>query len=142
MIISIDTDRVAKLKVEGDKIVLEPEGEETLIELFKLQETIEEAIKSAKEKIKTTALALNPNFTSIQGDKVKVAFRSYGSRFKIDLSRLQELPKEFYDVKTTYSPNIKNVEEFIDQNGAPPLGILENEREKQLQVTIKGAKHE
>lgn len=141
MKISVDTDRVADLQKNGDKILFSPEGEQTLIELYKLAATVEDAIHSAKKQLAESALKLDPNFTSIQGDNVKVAFRAYGARFRIDETRLQEIPKEFYKTKTSYSPEPKAIESFIDEHSAPPIGIIENTREKQIQVRIKGVKN-
>lgn len=140
MILVVDTDKVASMSQDGDKILLNAEGEQLLIDLYKIQETVEQAIHDAKEKIKESALAIDPNFLSIQGDKVKISYRAYGARFSIDPTLVDQLPKEMYKVKTTYSPELKAVESFIEEKGGLPVGINENIREKQIQVTIKGAK--
>lgn len=140
MILVVDTDKVASMSQDGDKILLNAEGEQLLIDLYKIQETVEQAIHDAKEKIKESALAIDPNFLSIQGDKVKISYRAYGARFSIDPTLVDQLPKEMYKVKTTYSPELKAVESFIEEKGGLPVGINENIREKQIQVTIKGVK--
>jgi hypothetical protein len=45
-----------------------------------------------------------------------------------------------YETKVSYSVNTKTVEEFLKQNGALPLGIIEPERPKKLKVSLKGEK--
>jgi hypothetical protein len=137
MKIEVDIDKISQLVKKSTDIFLSPEGENELVELYKLQEMIEKAIHDAKANLAKKALKLDPDFRSIQGDKVKVAYRAYGSRYRIDLSLLQQLPGNFYKSKTTYSPIPSEVDQFVNEHGTPPMGIIENTREKQLQVTIK-----
>ena len=137
MILTIDTNILGKLSQDGDKILMDAEGEKTLVSLYQIADLVEQAIHDAKEKIKESALALDPNFLSIQGDKVKVSYRAYGARFSVDSTLVDQLPKEMYKVKTTYSPEADQVEAFINEKGGLPIGINENVREKQIQVTIK-----
>ena len=78
MKITIDLDHINRL-IQGSKgIVLDHDSEKSILELLKLQETIENAIKVAKTKIKETALELDPNFKAIHSDNLKIAYRAYG----------------------------------------------------------------
>lgn len=134
----IDIEKLKKLKAESDKIFLEPEGEEILVELLELQEQVEEAIKAAKVKLEETALKLNPLFSSIQADKIKVFYRAYGTKYIIDESKIRFIPKELYTSKTTYTPESDAIDKFIDQNkGKIPDGIIEPERQKQISFSLK-----
>lgn len=138
MKITIDLDQI-KSWVEGaDKITVTPEAEGAILNLYKVADQIELAIKEAKERIKQSALELTPDFKSVHGDNLSVAFRAYGSRFKIDESYLNTVPKELYKVKTTISPVPTEVEKFADaHDGKLPMGIIEMDREKQLVITVK-----
>ena len=140
MIIQIDTQKVADLSKDGDKILFSSDGEKSLAELYEMQALVEQALADAKKRIQESALKLDPNFTSIQGDRVKVSYRSYGARYRIDQSKISEIPKDFYETTVRYSPVVKVIEEFVDKQGALPVGVLENAREKQIQITIKEAK--
>lgn len=140
MLIQINTEEIAKLVADGDKIFLSPDGEAPLVELLKLQKTVEEAIDITRKQLEETALAINPNFSSIQGDKVKVYYRKYGSQYTIDPSHIAELPEKLYKTQVKYSANKVAIEEFLKEHGGLPLGINEPERTKQLSITLKGSK--
>lgn len=140
MIIQIDTQKIADLSKDGDKILLSAEGEKSIAELYEMQALIEQAVSDAKKNIQEAALKLDPNFTSIQGDRVKVSYRAYGARYRIDQSMIAEIPKDFYETTVRYSPVVKTIESFVDKQGALPVGVIENAREKQIQITIKETK--
>jgi len=133
----IDIDKLNQLVVEGDKILFTAEGEAVLLELFKIQDQVEEAFKAVKLKIAETALKQDPNFTSIQGAKIKVFYRSYGSKYKIDASLVDQVPKELYEVKVSYSAKSKEIDNYAEEHGGVPYGIIETEREKQISITQK-----
>src|SRR3990172_13329347 len=103
----IDIEKLDSLKKTADKIFLEPKGEEVLLRLLEIQQQVEDAIDAAKVKLEETALKLDPNFSSIQADKIKVYYRQYGARFKIDESKIKDLPKELYNEKVSYLPVVE-----------------------------------
>jgi len=138
----IDLDNLNKLVSKADGIFFTPEGEETLIELYAIQERVEEAITAAKAAILKTALKTDPNFSTIQGDKVKVAYRVYGAKYRIDEPMLPEIPKELYSVKTSYSVDSKKVDKWFDEHKGLPIGIIEPERERVISITLKGDKND
>ena len=135
----IKIENLEKLVADADQILLTPEAESVLLQLLDIQEQVEAAIDEAKKKLEVSALAKNPNFKSIQADKVKVFYRSYGSRYKIDESLLQYIPKDLYTTKTVYSANEKEIEEYTVKNGFPQ-GVIEPERPKQMSFSKKKAK--
>lgn len=138
MKVVIDTDQITLLKDKADKIFFDPKGEDVIIELYELQAQIEEAIKQAKLKIETEGLKLDPEFSSIKSDRIKIMYRSYGSRYKIDQSRINELDKSLYKTKTTYVPDVKAIDSYIESNdGKIPLGIESPDRIKQVSIKIK-----
>ena len=134
---TIDVEKLEQLKLEADKIFISAEGEQVLLDLLEIQKQVEDAIDTAKAKLEETALKLNPNFKSIQSDKIKVYYRSFGSQYKIDESLIAELPKEFYEVKHSYSPNAEAIEKFVQEKGGLPMGVIEPERPKKITFTLK-----
>lgn len=134
---NIDIEFLDKIKLEADRIFLEPEGEETLVKLLEIQTQVEQAIDAAKVKLADAALKLNPNFSSIQGDKVKVYYRAYGSRYKIDESLIDQIPIELYTKKLVYTPVAEAIEEWTKQHEGMPIGIIEPERSKSLSFSLK-----
>lgn len=140
--IQIDIDRLEELKSQADQIFLTPEGEEVLVKLLEIQSQVEKAIEEAEAKLESTALKINPNFTSIQGDKVKVYYRAYGAKFYIDEVQINLAPKELYSVesKIVYKIDTKAVEDWVDEHGGMPTGIKEVERTKSIKFSLKGVK--
>ena len=130
---------VAKLKENADQIFIDPKAEEVLIQLLEAQKQVADAIDQAKKKLEEKALKLNPNFSSIQADKVKVFYRSYGQRYYVDEANINMAPKELYtaESKITYKIDTKALEKWVDEKGGMPTGIKEYERPKTLSFSLK-----
>lgn len=133
----IDIEKLNELKADAGKIFLTPTGEDTLVQLLEIQAQVEAAIDEAEKILEEAALKLDPNFTSIQADKIKVFYRAYGTKYAIDESHLEDVPKELYTTKTSYLPDSKAIEKYTDENKGLPLGIVEKERTKSLKFTLK-----
>lgn len=142
MKITIDTDEVKKLTTDSKNILLSPEAENSILALLDIQEQIELAIDEAKKSIEEEALKLNPNFSSVKSDKVKVFYRAYGARFLIDESKLEQLPVDFYTKVTKISANTKAIEKYEKENETVPDGVIETERKKSISISKIGAKDE
>jgi hypothetical protein len=134
---NIDIEKLKDLIPEADKIFLSPDGEEVLIKLLEIKQQVENAIEAAKGMLEKKALELNPNFSSIQADKVKVYYRAYGAKYKIDLVNIEKCPKNFYKVRTVYDVIAKEVEKWTESHKGLPLGINEIERPKSLSFSLK-----
>lgn len=138
-IITIDLSNLEKLVQDADKILMEPDGEQVLVDLLSIRDRVEDAIKRAKEKLSASALAINPDFKSVQADRVKVSFRAYTARYGIDQQNLDQLPEGFYKKTEVvrYTANSKEIDKFYKAHGALPLGVYEREREKKLSFDFK-----
>lgn len=122
---------------EGDTIIATPKAEDALVALLTLREQVEAAIDEAKARIEEAALKLNPNFTSVRSDKVKAFYRMHGSKYAVDPSKVQFLPKEVYTTKVSYSVQAKPLEKFVkEHDGKFPDGILIKERTKSLTLSL------
>jgi hypothetical protein len=136
---TIDIENLTQLVAKADEIVFSPEGEETLLKLLELQEQIEAAIDEAKKKIEETALKANPNFSSVQGSKVKAYYRSFGTKYHADENTIDEAPKELYTVETkvTFKIDSAAVDAWIEKNGSTPKGIIPANRTKVISIQKK-----
>ena len=142
MKITIDTDEVKKLTADAKNILLSAEAENSILALLDMQEQIELAIDEAKKSIEEEALKINPNFSSVKSDKVKVFYRAYGARFLIDESKLKQLPIDFYTKVTKISANAKAIERYEKENETILDGVIETERKKSISISKIGAKDE
>lgn len=135
----IDLEKLNELVVKSGDIFLTAKGESVLIDLLDIQQKVEDAITEAKTKLEAAALAANPNFTSIQANKIKVYYRSFGQKYYIDEAQITLAPKELYtaEQKTTYKIDTKAVEKWIDAHGGMPTGINEVERKKTITFSLK-----
>jgi len=138
----IKLENLSQLVADSKNIIFSADAEDTLVNLLNIQKQVEDAINQAKKNIEEAALKLNPNFSSVQGDKVKVFYRSYGSKYKIDESLVDQIPAELYSVKKSYSANTKAIETFAETNKGLPIGIIEPDRPKTISISLKGEVHE
>lgn len=136
----IDIEKLKELNREADKIFLTPQGEDVLVQLLEIRDQVEQAINEAEAKLEETALKIDPNFTSIQADRVKVFYRAYGLKYKVDESRVDSIPKELYKTVTKYSPDSKAIEKWTEEHKGLPEGIIETERTKSLKFSLKNEK--
>lgn len=138
----IKLETLNELVADSKNIIFSADAENTLVTLLGIQKQVEDAIDQAKKNIEQAALKLNPNFSSVQGDKVKVFYRSYGSKYKIDESFIDQIPVDLYSIKKSYSANTKAIETFVESNKGLPIGIIEPERPKSISISLKGEAHE
>lgn len=135
----INIEDIDQLVKDADKIFLSPEGEKELVKLLNIRKQVDEAIELAEKKLEEAALKINPNFSSIQSDKVKVYYRAYGAQYYLDETQINLTPKELYttESKVVYKIDSKLVEKWVDQHKGMPAGIKEVERIKQLKFKLK-----
>lgn len=141
----IDLEKLNELVVKADEIFLTAKGEQVLVDLLTIQGQVEAAIDEAKAKLEAAALKVDPNFSSIQADKIKVYYRAFGSKYYVDEANINLAPKEFYTVesKVTYKIDTKALEKAIDASGKVPAGIIEVDRKKAITFSLKkGGKHD
>jgi hypothetical protein len=138
---TIDLEELDKLITEADKIFLTPEGENVLLKLLEIKQQVEEAIDAAGKKLEEAGLKANPNFTSIQADKVKVYYRAWGTKYFIDETMAEQVPVELYqkEIKTIYKVDSDKVDDWTQQHGGLPVGIKEGQRDKKITFSLKAA---
>ncbi len=137
MKIEIDTEKIDVLVNESGNIIFTPDAENAILQLLELQGSIEEAITAAKGEIEKKALAHNKNFNSVSSNKLRVGYRVFGNKYRIDESRLDSIPKHLYKTEVKFSPISEEIDKYVNEVGSVPLGIEEPERKKQITITLK-----
>lgn len=128
---------IADLKKDSDKIFLNPEGEEILISIIEAEKQLQEIKDEIKSKLEQSALKLDPHFSSIQSDRVKVFYREYGSKYYVDESMVDMIPEGLINKEIRYQVDSKAVEKWSDDHKGLPVGIKEVERAKTLSFSVK-----
>lgn len=136
----IDIEKLNDLTTKADGIFLGPDGEEALVQLLEIQTQVENAIVEAKQKLEAKAMELDPNFSSIQGDRIKVSYRFYGSKYYLEDDKIDQVPGELYKTTTRYSIDAKALGEYLKEKPGLPVGIKEVERKKSLTFSLKETK--
>lgn len=136
----IDIEKLNDLTEKAGDIFLGPDGEEALVQLLEIQTQVENAIVEAKQKLEAKAMELDPNFSSIQGDRVKVSYRFYGSKYYLEDDKIDQVPEELYKTTTRYSIDTKALGEYLKEKPGLPVGIKEVERKKSLTFSLKETK--
>jgi len=141
--ITIDLEEIGQVVKQADEILLSPAGERNLLKILDAEEALKEFRHQAEVLLEQKAKKIDRNFNIIRGDEVKVQYRSYGTRYKVDESNLDKLPRQLYKKLVRYNPVTKEIDRFYDENGNLPLGIIEHEREKKIYINrVKGSKDE
>lgn len=140
--ITINLGNLEKITAEADKIFLSPAAEKEIIKVIELQKQVDDALETMKKAVEAAGLALNPNFTSIQADRLKAYYRAYGSKYLLDESQINLVPKELYTVesKVTYKIDSDAVEKWAESHKGMPAGINEvpvEKRPKKLTFALK-----
>lgn len=127
-----------ELLVAGAKAVtMNPRGEELLMKLLELQAKVDEAVKQCKSVLQVAIQEVDPDLTSISSDNLKVMYRVYGAKYGLNEMLIDQLDPKFYTAKTVYSPNSVEIEKEIKINGNLPNGIIINDRQKTVSISLK-----
>lgn len=133
----IEIEKLDNLIADADKVFIDPEAEKVLLKFLEIKDQVDAAEKAIKEKLEEVALRINPNFQSLKSDNLKVYYRQYGPRYKLDESLIDKTPKELYKKEMKYSIIPKEVDTWTKQHDGMPIGIIENERPKSLSFSRK-----
>lgn len=128
---------LADLTQDADKIFFSPDGEDALAEFMTGLEKVARAELAIKTVLEQRALEMNPNFSTIVGNKVAVSYRQYGARYTFEPGLEQEVPEQLVKVEIKRSLDPKAVENYINETGGMPYGVQEKDREKKISITLK-----
>lgn len=133
--IIVKPDEINQLVIESGKLVFKPEAEAELIKLLELQEKIDEAVKTVKQTIAEAGESILPEFTGVQGSKIKCIYRAYGSKYGLDKDQ-PDLNEKFYKTSTRLNADAKAIEDHMKETGKTPSGVFENPRTKTLSISF------
>lgn len=159
-IVSVDLNELGMLVENGKDILFTPTAESALLRLLELEEMVDRAIDNAKEMIRVAAEKYNPNFSSVQSDKIKVMYRYYGGKYEIDINvDPATIDPDLVELKTTYTlkPGIvfnslsmesqkmfdkkvsaslvsKEIDKRLAKEDSMPKGIVAKPRVKQMSI--------
>lgn len=138
MKISIDTGKFKLPKREPDKkglLPLSDTDEKILKKVIEAKAAIQAVEDDLKEKMAARLQEMGPNVTGFRGVAVKIGYRFFGAKYRIDDTLVSQLDPAFYSSKTSYSPQTKAIEKFEESTGNLPLGVDRRDRNKT--ITIK-----
>lgn len=136
MQITFDTDLLAEVKEESGNLFLTPEASDKIASFLEFKKQIELFEDEMKEEIKKRASEFDPNFKSITGDKCRVSYREFGTKYTIDPSLTKEMDVSLFDIDVKFKPNSVAIESFVKENGGIPYGVIEKERNKSISITL------
>jgi len=137
MKMTIDLDNLKKIAKKGKDIFLKPEAEKELLKISFAIAELEEIYKEAKLELEKAALKKNPNFSSIESDKVKIFYRAFGQRFRLDEAVIKEVSSEMYSQSIKYSLDVKEIDRYFKEHKTLPYGINAVDRKKQITFKAK-----
>lgn len=134
MIITIDTDDIVITAKDGGKFVFNKNAEDKLEKLLEIKDKLDNVIEQVKGNLETNGLKLNPDFSGVRGDKIKVEYRAFGALYKLVDPKKASL--DFYKTKTTYSLNTDLVSAYVENHdGKLPDGIEKVKRQKKISIS-------
>jgi hypothetical protein len=134
MIITIDTDDIIITAKDGGKFVFDKTAEDKLEKLLEIKDKLDNVIEQVKSNLETNGLKLNPDFSGVRGDKIKVEYRAFGALYK--LVDPKNASPDFYKTKTTYSLNTELVSAYAENHdGKLPDGIEKVKRQKKISIS-------
>jgi hypothetical protein len=141
--VSIDMNHVMQLAEDGKNLVFNPNAEEAILQLLELQNAIDSVISMVKNGITDQALAYNPAFTSVSGDKIKATYSAAGAKYGVDFNKVKHPRAPFFNRKVTYSLDTKLVEKYeMKHKGRLPVGVFKRDRNKNLTFRLKAGSNE
>lgn len=135
-LLTVDLDKLTELVARGSDLFITPDAETAILDLYAIQRTVESHVEALKEALAVEGERQNPNFTSIKGDQVKVAYRQYGGKYGVDDSLADQIPEGLVKTKITRTVDTKEVDKWAEKNEGLPLGIVERARAKTISITI------
>jgi len=137
MKITIDTkefenmDTIFDHNMKMNSLFLSEEAEDFLLEILEWKEKVDGLYEKARERMKEEA-EKRKGFKSIKSKNIKISYRFFGSKYKIDDSKIDQIPKEFYKKSVRYNPKAREIDDFVEEKGKLPFGVDETKRHKQL----------
>lgn len=141
VVVKINPAEIATLQQDGKSIVFNPNAEDAIIRLLKIQKEVDGAMEWLKSEIERQALEFNPNFSAIKGERLKVNYSASGAKYK-DNGEAKFHSTKFWKKKITYTLDSKAIDVHKAKYYRLPVGISEVSRNKTIRLTVSEAKDE
>lgn len=135
MKITFDTDEIKKACIDAQTFALNADAEKSIVRLLDIQEQLGEFIEQVKQGIVERAQEVDPNFTSITGDKIKIEYRETGAKY--GLIDNETVEGRFVTLTERMTVNTEAVEQYWQQYEVLPAGVVRKERKKTLIIKRK-----
>lgn len=135
MKITFDTDEIKKACIDAQTFALNADAEKSIVRLLDIQEQLGEFIEQVKQGIVERAQEVDPNFTSITGDKIKVEYRETGAKY--GLIDNETVDGRFVTLTERMAVNTDAVEQYWQEYEVLPAGVTRKERKKTLIIKRK-----
>lgn len=135
MKITFDTDEIKKACIDAQTFALNADAEKSIVRLLDIQEQLGEFIEQVKQGIVERAQEVDPNFTSITGDKIKIEYRETGAKY--GLIDHETVEGRFVTLTERMAVNTDAVEQYWQQYEVLPAGVVRKERKKTLIIKRK-----
>lgn len=141
LVVKINLAEIFYAQKEGKDFIINPKAESAIIRLLSIQTEINKAVELLKEEIERQALAFNPNFSAIKGEKVKINYSAAGAKYK-DNGGAKFHSSKFWKKKITWSLNSKAIDAHRAKYYRLPAGITEVDRKKTIRITVSEGANE
>lgn len=131
-IIKFDMNVLDLIEQHGDKFLVDPRAEDTLIKWKEFKEAVEATDKIVKEKLIERMKQLNT--VRIEGQSIRVSRRYFGDRYDLsdkETAKKLGLAKEIVWVK----PDAPKIDEYVENIGELPDGVVLKERTESIVIT-------
>lgn len=137
IVVKLDTAALVEATEKAGQLVFNPSAEDAIVKVLHIQQQVNEAVEAIKAEIERQGLAVNPNFTSVVSDKLKVNYSASGAEFGYDATKRKRFPAPLFTKKVTYSPNSKEIKKYREKTGKWPAHVFVNERKKTIRISLK-----
>jgi len=128
-LIIINKSEISSFKQEAGKMLFNKGAEDQLLALLKIKDEIDQAIDEVKKNILIAGHSITQDFKGVVGRNVKCVVRQYGDRYRTT-------NPEYQKQIVIRRADSDKIEEYVNNKGKLPEGVVENEREEKLTIII------
>jgi hypothetical protein len=135
-LVTIDLAPLGLIEKDGDRFMINPKAEDTLIKWKDFLKLVKEVDDTIKEKLSESMDATNT--LKVEGDRVKVVKQYYGAKYELtdpDLAlhmgfAVLDEPKRKIESKV--------IDKYIKDNGYVPESVKLRERTRKVTIKVEG----
>lgn len=121
----------------GGEMVLNPQAEDAIIKLLELQTMVDSTVAFVKDQIVAAGQELDPQFSTVVGDKLKANYQFSGAKYKLQPGR-KEFPAPLFKREVKVSIDSKAMEKYETEHRRLPKYVERAVRKQNLQFKVRG----